>query len=744
MVSDNGTKFLVHDVIPETTLSLKSACNNFLFYINEQRLEVSISKIREALNFVQKISNHSVNDPELLAMCSINVAKLLVDLRTDTASIVLGLLSNVTLNHIPSIENIFGKKQAVLVKNLNILKNIQVHEKCAKNLKQFFVFAFQDIRVLLVILASVMDQMRNLHNVSNAQEREKIALNTMEVYAPLAERVGLHKFYDELQDLAFTILHKDIRDSIVKRLHYLKSRKKLIVEDNIKSLEELLRSTGIKASVQGREKTPYSIWCKMNEKKVAFENLTDITAFRILVPRVDECYKVLMVIHNRFPAISEHFHDYISTPKMNGYRSLHTTVIGPQKERIEVQIRTYAMHEYNELGIAAHWHYKQYFGYDGMYQKRYREVKMLHEMLKNTSNPDEIFNTEIQPEIECSDQVFCFSSKGDFITLPQGATILDFAFTINSELGLTCKGARINGDKIVQPESVIENGSQIEILVTQNKDTNIQPSWEEVVVTEKAKSEIRHFLQTRQYTAFVHIGRALLIRAMKRKMHYNEVELFKVLPQLHKDRVEDLLIDIGRGVIHPMTVVGKLLPEKRISALYKLLYQKLHLHHIYGIFSQRMQATLDNADDIIVTNDTVEKKIKDIHIADCCRPIPGEEIIGMNLCGTAVVAHAKNCNIVTGLEDKNLVQLSWKDGRKRLYLRRLRMTIADEHGSLARVIDMISKNKMNIHDLRISNRFMHLVDIWVEIWVKDISELYEIVGALHKLQNVYSIESKNP
>jgi len=431
----------------------------------------------------------------------IEVAGILTKYRLDSSSIITALLHD-TIEDTPAtledIEKLFGSEIARLVDGVTKLSRIEMqsdHAKQAENLRKLVIAMSEDIRVLLVKLADRVHNMRTLHYIQKPEKRRRIALETMEIYAPLAERIGMQEIKMELEDLAFAELHGDARASIIARLNFLREQGGDLIGRILEELRATLAEAGIEATVSGREKTPYSIWLKMQRKNVGFEQLSDIMAFRVAVPTVEDCYRALGVIHSKYPMVPNRFKDYISTPKPNGYRSLHTGVFGPERHRIEVQIRTYEMHEVSELGVAAHWKYKATGSSnqkvtDG---RQYRWLRELLDILEHASNPDEFLeHTKLEM---FQDQVFCFTPKGDLIALPSGATPVDFAYAVHSDVGDTCVGAKING-RIMPLRSRLQNGDQVEIITSKAQTPN--PTWERFVVTGKARARIRRFIRTQQ------------------------------------------------------------------------------------------------------------------------------------------------------------------------------------------------------------------------------------------------------
>src|SRR5579864_7916893 len=418
----------------------------------------------------------------------------------------------------------------------------------------------EDIRVLLVKLADRLHNMQTLRFIQDADKRRQIARETMDIYAPLAERIGMHRMKDQLEDLAFAELYPDARTSITARLGFLRDQDGDIVPRVVAELTAKLKAEGLQASVVGREKSAYSIWRKMQRKDVPFEQLADVMAFRVLVDDIGQCYHALGVIHSAYHVVPGRFKDYISTPKPNNYRSLHTGVIGPERQRIEVQIRTREMHEVAELGVAAHWIYKQQEGrVDG---RQYRWLRELLEILEHASNPEEFLeHTRLEM---FQDQVFAFTPKGDLIALPRGATPVDFAYAVHSQIGDTCVGAKING-RLLPLRTELANGDQVEIVTS--KAQTPSPTWERFVVTGKARARIRRFIRTQQRTQYLDLGRAILQKAFRQEGYaFAEKALDSVLKSFQAQSVEDLYAAVGEGLHTGREIIHAVFPGTKPAA----------------------------------------------------------------------------------------------------------------------------------------------------------------------------------
>ncbi len=477
----------------------------------------------------------------------IEVAGILTKYKLDAASIITALLHDTiedTAATLPEVEKLFGSEIVRLVDGVTKLSRIELqsdHSKQAENFRKLVLAMSEDIRVLLVKLADRLHNMRTLRFIKNPDKRRRIALETMEIYAPLAERIGFSEIKNELEDLAFAELHPDVRESLVARLNFLREKGGDLISRILEELRATLKEAGVEAVVSGREKTPYSIWRKMQMKNVGFEQLSDIMAFRVQVRSVEDCYRALGVIHSRYPMVPHRFKDYISIPKPNGYRSLHTGVFGPERQRIEMQIRTADMHEVAELGVAAHWSYKQ--GQRPADGKQYRWLRELLDIMEHASNPEEFLeHTKLEM---FQDQVFCFTPKGDLIALPRGACSVDFAYAVHSEVGDACVGAKING-RMMPLRTPLNNGDQVEIITSKAQTPN--PTWERFVVTGKARARIRRYIRTQQRAQYLDLGRAILNRAFKQEGYdFTEKGLDGVLKIFKAASVEDLVVTVGEG-----------------------------------------------------------------------------------------------------------------------------------------------------------------------------------------------------
>jgi GTP pyrophosphokinase len=571
--------------------------------------------------------------------------------------------------------------------------------------------------------------MRTLHFIKKPEKRQRIASETHEIYAPLAERIGMQTMKDELDDLAFKELWPDARESVLTRLAQLREHDQDLVERIVRELTDTLTDAGYEVEVRGREKTPLSIWRKMKRKNVSFEELSDIMAFRIMVDSVPNCYAVLGVIHGRYAMVPERFKDFISTPKPNNYRSLHTTIFGPEQRRIEVQIRTREMHEIAELGVAAHWAYKQ--GRKDTEGRQYIWIRHLLEILEYAAGPEEFLeHTKLEM---FQDQVFCFTPKGDLIALPRGGTPVDFAYAVHSEVGDTVVGAKVNG-RLVPLRTRLENGDQVEVIT--GKGAGPSPAWERFVVTGKARTQIRRHLRDRQQKDYIDHGRDLLRKAAKRdKIDVGDQQLADVLKGFEQRSVDDLLAAIGEGTLRPKVVLDALRRSQRPPATDAGPAGR----KIIPLRRPRPQPAPDGREGMI----TGLISGMAISFAGCCRPIPGDPIVGVVRTGRAVAIHRSECKTLArkpGTSDSAL-DLGWNPAFEGAQATaRFRLMSLHRPGSLGLVSTVIGKQGGNITDIRFGAKSPDVFEVVIDLEVADVDQLERILASLRATEVVASVE----
>lgn len=682
---------------------------------------------------MQKHGNQTRASGEAYISHPIEVAYKLTQYKLDAASIITALLHDTvedTDATLDEIETLFGEEIRGLVDGVTKLNRLEIKSestKQAENFRKLVIAMSQDLRVLLVKLADRLHNMETLEHIAKPEKRQRIARETIEIYAALAERIGMRRIKEELQDLAFRELFPEARESIAKRLEFLRERGQNLVQKTEDILREMVADSGIlDAKIYGREKKPYSIWKKMESRGVTFEQLADIVAFRILVPSVGECYQVLGLIHEKYHTIPGSFKDYISTPKLNGYQSIHTSVIGPNQQRIEVQIRTFDMHEVAEYGIAAHWGYKQ--GQNPATSgTQYRWVQQLMEILEQSEGAEEFFeNTKLEM---FHDQVFCFTPKGDIIALPRGATPVDFAFAVHSGVGFTCVGAKVNG-RIVPLKHELKNGDQIEIITAKTQTPS--PTWERFVVTGKAKSEIRKFIRTQQREEYITLGKAILAKTFKQEgQELTEKALEPALAVFQKKEADDLYAEIGEGIINRNQVYDAIFHTKKS--------EEAGVKNPFSLAKLRKKTAKKG----------VPMPIRGlipgmaIHFAGCCHPIPGDKIVGIVNTGKGVAIHTLDCETLENYADspERWLDVAWDgSGSEDIFVSRVKISLNHETAALATVANVIAKDMGNISNLKVVNRNADFFDLLIDVEVKNARHLANIIASLKAKEVVQSVE----
>ncbi|HIJ37797.1 MAG TPA: bifunctional (p)ppGpp synthetase/guanosine-3',5'-bis(diphosphate) 3'-pyrophosphohydrolase [Rhodospirillaceae bacterium] len=664
----------------------------------------------------------------------IEVAGILTRYKLDSASIVTALLHD-TIEDTPAtltdVSKMFGPEIARMVDGVTKLSRLELQSdqsKQAENFRKLVLAMSEDIRVLLIKLADRVHNMRTLRYIAKPDKRRRIALETMEIYAPLAERIGFQEVKIELEDMAFAELHPDVRDSLVARLNFLREKGGDLIGRILDELRRTLSEAGVEAVVSGREKTPYSIWRKMQLKNVAFEQLSDIMAFRVQVASVEDCYRALGVIHSQYPMVPNRFKDYISVPKPNGYRSLHTGVFGPERHRIEMQIRTEEMHEISELGVAAHWSYKQ--GQRPADGKQYRWLRELLDIMEHASNPEEFLeHTRLEM---FQDQVFCFTPRGDLIALPRGACPVDFAYAVHSEVGDACVGAKINS-RMMPLRTPLNNGDQVEIITSKAQTPN--PTWERFVITGKARARIRRFIRTQQRSQYVNLGQAILNRAFKQEGYeFTEKALEGVLKIFKVSSGEDLVALVGEGHFSGRDVVAAVYPQLKAEQ------QKASLALTDSQLAQKRNRVKPGM------TAPIRGLIPGMamHFAGCCHPLPGDRIVGIVATGKGVTIHTIDCDSLEQFAEtpERWLDLSWGNASDEhdLHVGRIFLVVANEEGSLGNISIVITKNLGNISNLKITNRNSDFYEIIVDIEVRNVKHLTNIIAALRASPIISSVE----
>ncbi|MFN4310816.1 MAG: RelA/SpoT family protein [Ferrovibrio sp.] len=665
----------------------------------------------------------------------VEVAGILAGMKLDSTAIATGLLHDTLEDTVATpdeIEKNFGRDVLRLVDGVTKLSRIELQSdrtRQAENFRKLLLAMSNDIRVLLVKLADRLHNMRTLHFIKTPDKRRRIAKETMEIFVPLADRIGMQDLKEELEDLAFAELNGDARASIIARLDQLRNEGGSLVDRISDKLKRTLAENGIEAWVSGREKRPFSIWEKMQRKNIAFEQLSDIMAFRIVVRDLAACYHALGIAHQTWPSVPGRFKDYISTPKQNGYRSLHTTVIGPENKRIEIQIRTQEMHDIADLGVAAHWQYKQ----NGQAApeaeaRQYRWLRELLEILEQTSDPEEFLeHTKLNM---FQDQVFCFTPKGDLIALPRDATVVDFAYAVHSDVGDTAVGAKVNG-RVVPLRTVLRNGDQVEILRSKVPAPN--PTWLNFVKSGRAKSCINRFIRQQQRGQYHELGKAILVKAFREHdATASEKALEPAVKVLKLRSADDVFVGVGEGNITARQVLNIVFPGQKQDEAEK------------APPLPRSHRTDHGKGGGIPIRGLIPGMA--MHFAGCCHPLPGDRIVGIVTTGKGVTIHTIDCDALEQFAEQpeRWLDLAWdapSDGDKALgHVGRVSLVINNEPGALSAVTTVIAKHKGNITNLKITNRSPEFFEMFVDIEVRDVKHLTNIIAALRATPSISSVE----
>lgn len=662
------------------------------------------------------------------------VAGILAGKKLDPATIKTALLHDTVEDTAATLSDVsgqFGDEVAGLVDGVTKLSKLELQpdqSKQAENFRKLVVAMSRDIRVLVVKLADRLHNMRTLGYVRSPDKRARIANETMEIYAPLAERIGMQDWHDELTDLAFAELHPEARRSVLARLDYLRERGQSLVGRVIHTLQKDLEDEGIQAEVSGREKLPYSIWEKMKRKDIPFEQLTDIMAFRIIVDDVGDCYRALGIIHSHYRAVIGRFKDYISLPKLNGYQSIHTAVLGPENQRIEIQIRTREMHRIAEYGVAAHWSYKDGAGAPGTDGLQYSWIRGLLEILEQASGADEFLeHTRLEMY---KDQVFCFTPGGALIPLPHGATPVDFAYAVHSDIGDHCVGAKVNG-KLVPLRTKLQNGDQVEISTSRGRSPS--PEWLQFVVTGKARARVRRAIRLRKRDQYITLGKEILRSVFAaNRSELSERALAPVLDQFGYATTDDLYAALGEGTQSEQAVANVLFPEKPAED-----------DNVVALAPARRQRAKEKDRDrppSVAIRGLIPGMA--MHFARCCHPLPGDAIVGIVTTGKGVTIHTSDCASLESFRftPERWLNVDWDPEAMAGHVARLRVTSAHQPGQLAQISASIAANRGNITNLRFTNRAEDFFDMLIDIEVMDVSHLGNIIAALRALPTVASVE----
>ena len=652
------------------------------------------------------------------------VAEILTELKLDEESIACGLLHDVIEDTEVSLQEIrheCGDVVAALVDGVTKFGKIEgasYNENLAEDFRKLTLAMSQDIRTLFVKLADRLHNMRTISYMPSQEKRIRKAKETLDIYAPLAGRIGLNKLKDELQELSFEIISPESRSQIITHLSEIRAQKQNLIDQILSDLRRIFEQENLDCQIIGREKRPYAIWMKMKKQNIGFHNIYDIMAFRVIVNNMYECYRALGIINLSYRMIPGSFKDYISTPKENGYQSLHLAILGPFNRKIEIQIRDQNMNNVAENGIAAHWHYKEKFSnkhnekvtkaFDS--ENKYAWIRELITLFENSESASEALSQHKFAML--NDEVFCFTPNGDIYNLPFGSTVIDFAYALHSEIGNSCVSCKVNG--LTAPlRHKIENGDSIEIIT----DSKSKPSssWLQSVVTTKAKSTIRAFIRSEKYHEYSSLGRAILNKFFSaRGFQLSDEILQKYLNKFSKKTVDNLYIAIAEGKIDR---------EDILNVIYPNLKEK-------SVKIQTVKTTAKMQDSLPI--DSIVKGMA-IDYASCCNPIFGDRIIGIINMGSGVVVHNQDCSVAKNIvpNKSRIIDVYWKDDENKnaqSYRGKIFISFANKSGSLANVTNIIARNNINITAIKTTNRSQNIFEIVVDVEVRDVEHLESLMS----------------
>ncbi|MGD9150473.1 MAG: bifunctional (p)ppGpp synthetase/guanosine-3',5'-bis(diphosphate) 3'-pyrophosphohydrolase [Desulfobacterales bacterium] len=661
----------------------------------------------------------------------LEVAGILADMKLDPESVAAGILHDViedTAATPEEIKDIFGPEVLHIVSGVSKLSSLSFgtsEARQAESIRKMFLAMADDIRVILIKLADRLHNMRTLQYHSPEKRRE-IAQETIDIYAPIASRLGIYRIKNELEETSFKYTHPEEYSRIDRLIIKSRTDREKYIEKVKSDLKEAMDVANLKCEVLGRVKNNYSIHNKMVSQNLPFEEVYDIIAFRIILDSVPQCYEALGLIHSLWKPIDHKFKDYIGRPKTNMYQSLHTTVIGPVGERIEIQIRTWEMDRVAESGIAAHWGYKEGKRLDENVTRKFAWIQDLIENQENFLDPGE-FMENVRIDL-FPDEVYVFTPRGEVKTLPRGATPVDFAYMIHTEVGNQCTGAKVNGRMVPLPYE-LKTGDIVEIVTSKNHHPS--KDWLNFVKTVKARSKIRHWIKVQETQRSLSLGREMCEKAFrKERLSFNNLvkseKMLAVVEQFGFKTVDDLIANVGYGKITPLQVLRKFMPKSEETEADESIFNKL-----IGRVRKKKPKTgilVNGVDDIL------------IKFGKCCQPVPGDPILGYITQGYGVTVHRTNCVNALRMNPERQIEVSWNQNANETYPVKIRIISQDRMGLLADLVGNISKLGANILNAKTETRENKMVDSFFTIGVEDTTHLDKILAAVKKVRHVQEVK----
>jgi len=691
--------------------------------------------LKKAYVFSAKVhSGHLRLSGEPYLIHPLEVAGILTQLKLDVASVATGLLHDTvedTLTTLKEIRENFGEEIAQLVDGLTKISQIflrSTEEGQAENYRKMILAMVKDIRVILIKLADRLHNMRTL-NYHSTEKQAEIAHETLDIYAPLAHRLGIDWIKTELEDLAFRYLHTDIYEDIQRKIAKKERERARYIDEVKRTLLKKLYENHIEGEVTGRTKQIYSIYLKMTDQNIDFDQVYDITAFRVIVNSIKECYDVLGIIHSLWKPIPGKFKDYIGLPKENMYQSLHTAVIGPYGERIEIQIRTHEMHKIAEEGIAAHWKYKEGRIIEEADDKRFTWLRQLLEWQRDLTDNAEFLET-VKVDL-FPNEVYVFTPKGEVKQFPRGSTPVDFAYSIHSDVGNRCIGAKVNG-KIVPLKYEFRSGDTVEIMTSPSQKPS--KDWLKFAKTSRAKTKIRQWFNTEEREKSIILGKEILEKEL-RKYDLQQAkliksgELAKAANEFSFHDVDDLIAAVGYGKLTANQIIGKILPPERLE-------QKEEKEE--GRLKRFIQKVTRGGPKDALLIKGVDNVV--IRYAGCCNPLPGDRVVGFITRGRGVTIHTSDCKNVMDNDPHRKVEVEWDSKKEYIYPVRIRIYSEDKKGMLAEISNSISSNEANITNARVETTDEKKAIGTFEVEIRDLNHLKKVIKRLEKIKGVHRVE----
>jgi len=717
--------------------------NDILQRVAQYHPDPDLDLIKKAYVYSAKVHQGQIRKSgEPYLVHPLAVAGILAELKLDEASIVTGLLHDTledTLATKEELEELFGEEIAQLVDGVTKLSQVQIskeasaEEKQAENFRKMIVAMAKDIRVILVKLADRTHNMRTLEHM-RPDKQARIAQETLDIYAPLANRLGISWIKAELEDHSFRYLRPTEYEDLAAKVAERKKEKERAIEETCALIESRMRENGLEVQVSGRWKHLYSIWRKMRQQGIDFEGVHDVIAFRIITKTIPNCYEALGLVHSLWKPVPGRFKDFIAMPKPNMYQSLHTTVIGPFGDRMEIQIRTHEMHKVAEEGIAAHWAYKEgRTGYAKDQDSKFAWLRQLMEWQQDLKDPKEFLET-VKVDL-FTDEVFVFTPRGDVVDLPQGATPVDFAYAIHTQIGERCVGAKVNG-KIVPLRYRLKNGDTVEILTSPNAFPS--KDWLTFVKTSRAQTRIRAYIKQQQREKAIALGRDLLERELRRYgMGLGRVlrrsDIGKIFQELGVKTPEELYSSLGYGKISPSQVIQLVVPPEKLQQQQpKAAAPVSRLTEIFRRVAGRSGKSgvkINGIDDVMV------------RFGRCCNPVPGDDVVGFITRGRGVTVHTANCDRVLATDQERRVDVQW-DVRVGDFKRpvTVRVLTSDRPGLLADISQKFSAAGVNISQANCRSTGDDRAVNTFEVAISDLKQLQGVMTAIERIKGVYSVE----